>query len=37
MMGWRNEHGQVQPLSLLVYVIVLVILVAVLFAVLDRV
>jgi hypothetical protein len=32
----RDERGQVEPLSLLVYVIVVVILIVVLFAVIDR-
>jgi hypothetical protein len=35
--GWRNVRGQAEPLSLLIYVIVAVILIVILLKVLDHV
>lgn len=37
MNGWRNARGQVEPLTLLIYAVVVIILVVLLLKVLDRV
>jgi hypothetical protein len=37
MRGWRNIRGQVEPITLLIYLVVLVIVFVILLKVLDRV